>query len=104
MPEASGPVSGGGGSIKGMNLDSGSSQQQQPTGQTAAPAPLSSPPVMGKQAESLTAKMLQRLNPLNIGYGAHRTSKGKERHEQMKDAIKHGYPAGWVSLGMRPRR
>lgn len=29
--------------------------------------------------------------------------KGLSKHEQTMLALKHGYPAGWVSLGIRPR-
>ena len=28
---------------------------------------------------------------------------GANKHRQMMQAVKHGYPAGWVALGMRPR-
>jgi hypothetical protein len=29
--------------------------------------------------------------------------KGLSKHEETMLALKHGYPAGWVGLGMRPR-
>lgn len=35
--------------------------------------------------------------------GAGRVKKGVRRHEEMMRAIREGYPAGWVALGMRPR-
>ena len=32
-----------------------------------------------------------------------RQSEGLSKHQQTMLALKHGYPAGWVSLNMRPR-
>ena len=33
-----------------------------------------------------------------------RVREGKRTHRKMIQAYKHGYPAGWVALGMRPKR
>lgn len=29
--------------------------------------------------------------------------KGLSKHEQTMAALRHGYPAGWVSMGIRPK-
>lgn len=37
-------------------------------------------------------------------YWRHRQQKeGLSKHQQTLLALKYGYPAGWVSLGMKPR-
>ena len=36
--------------------------------------------------------------------GHEKVREGTRRHEEMMRAIKEGYPAGWVALGMKPKR
>ena len=35
--------------------------------------------------------------------GKEKVKKGIRRHKETMRAVEEGYPAGWVSLGMRPR-
>lgn len=42
-------------------------------------------------------------HPTQAYMGVHRIREGKKKHEQTMEALKQGYPAGWVALGMRPR-
>jgi len=37
-------------------------------------------------------------------FGHENVKEGVRRHEAMMRAIKEGYPAGWVALGMVPKR
>lgn len=36
--------------------------------------------------------------------GYENVREGVRRHEEMMRALKEHYPAGWVALGMRPKR
>jgi hypothetical protein len=33
----------------------------------------------------------------------HQLEEGSSKHRETVNALKQGYPAGWVALGMRPR-
>jgi hypothetical protein len=52
-------------------------------------------------ASAVLAKSIQ--HPLAAYAGVRRIKKGKSKHEQTMEALRRGYPAGWVSMGMRPR-
>jgi hypothetical protein len=41
---------------------------------------------------------------LALHLGHEKVREGTRRHEEMMRAIKEGYPAGWVALGMKPKR
>ena len=42
-------------------------------------------------------------NPVKYYAAGRRHEGGKERHRRTMEAVEHSYPAGWVSLGMRPQ-
>lgn len=42
-------------------------------------------------------------HPMGAYMGVRRIKKGREKHRETMRALKQGYPAGWVALGMRPR-
>ena len=52
-------------------------------------------------ASAVLAKSIQ--HPMSAYMGVRRVQKGKSKHEQTMEALRRGYPAGWVAMGMRPR-
>ena len=43
-------------------------------------------------------------NPVKYYAAQRRMEEGAKRHKETMRALKHQYPAGWVPLGMRPRK
>lgn len=103
---ASSAVPAGTGPAKGMS----------PPPLSAAPAPknlLSSqggrvgqdPTSMGKMGGIKAYIARKILGQPAVLYGRHESlKKGRRRHRETMRALDEGYPAGWVPLGMRPRR
>lgn len=55
----------------------------------------------GRVSAAVLAKSIE--HPMGAYMGVRRIKKGKGKHRQTMEALRRGYPAGWVSLGMRPR-
>ena len=52
-------------------------------------------------ASAILAKSVE--HPMGAYMGVRRIKKGRKKHRETMEALRRGYPAGWVSLGMRPR-
>lgn len=42
-------------------------------------------------------------HPSMAAWRLHQLEEGSSKHRETMNALKQGYPAGWVALGMRPR-